>query len=102
MPRNPSPWMKEFGGDENQYRTMNTFNAYQLIEERKWKELLKGLGPGEEHTFLFPTIENIKSCKAIGYDMNSDDTGRQYYFSVDKATRRVSITVKEEMKDDKH
>ena len=80
---------------------MNTFNAYKLIKEKKWKAFLQGLDPGE-HTFLFASVKDIKSCKAIGYDMNSDDTGRQYYFSVDKAVCRVSITIKEEMKNDKH
>ena len=80
---------------------MNTFNAYDLIDKKKWKAFLMGLDPGD-HTFRFPSINDIKSCKAIGYDMNSDDTGRQYYFSVDKAELYVGITIKEEKKDDKH
>lgn len=73
---------------------MNTFNEYQLIEERKWTAFLKGLDPGE-HTFLFPSIKDIKSCKAIGYDMNSDNTGRAYFFKVDKAERKITINVED-------
>lgn len=71
---------------------MNTFNAYQLIEEKKWTAFLKVLDAGE-HTFLFPSVKDIKSCKAIGYDLNSDDAGRQYFFNVNKAERKVTIKV---------
>ena len=71
---------------------MNTFDAYHLIERKRWKAFLMGLDPGE-HTFLFPSVGDIKSCKAIGYDMNSDGIGRRYYFSVDKSERKITIKV---------
>lgn len=74
---------------------MNTFNLYSLIEQRKWTEFLKNLELGE-HTFLFPSISDIKSCKAIGYDINSDGVGRKYFFSVEKQERKLTITVKDE------
>ena len=71
---------------------MNTLDAYSIIEQRSWKSLLKNLDPGE-HTFTFPSVGDMKSCKAIGYDMNSDGIGRKYYFSVDKSERKITIKV---------
>ena len=71
---------------------MQTFDSYALIEQGKWTEFLKGLEPGE-HSFLFPSVKDIKSCKAIGYDLNSDGLGRKYSFNVNKLERKVTITI---------
>lgn len=72
---------------------METFEQYTLINQKKWTELLKGLEVGE-HTFAFPSIADIKSCKAVAYTLNTDRLGRTYGFSVNKAERKVTITIK--------
>lgn len=72
---------------------MEVFEQYSLINKKQWKALLGSLEVGE-HTFTFPSIGDIKSCKAIGYDINSDKTGRFYSFNVNKDERKVIITVK--------
>ncbi len=72
---------------------MEVFEQYSLINKKQWKAFLSSLEVGE-HTFTFPSVKDIKSCKAIGYDINSDKTGRNYYFNVDKDEKRVVITVK--------
>ena len=72
---------------------MEVFEQYSLINQRRWKKFLDSLEVGE-HTFTFPSVADIKSCKAIGYDINSDKVGRSYYFSVDKDEKKVVITVK--------
>lgn len=71
---------------------MEAFEQYSLINQKRWTELLGSLEVGE-HTFTFPSIPDIKSCKAIAYNINSDKTGRAYYFNVNKDEKRVVITV---------
>lgn len=68
---------------------------YKLVDSRQWKEFLNGLDSGVS-TVKFPTLEAIKSCKAIAYDMNSDKRGRTYTFKVDKASCSAEITVRED------
>ena len=72
---------------------MEAFEQYALINKKQWKAFLRSLEVGE-HTFVFPSVADIKSCKAIGYDINSDKVGRSYNFSVDKDEKKVVITVK--------
>ena len=72
---------------------METFNQYALIEQKKWTDFLKSLDLGE-HSFLFPSIPDIHSCKAVGYSLNSDGLGRIYNFNVNKSERKVTINVK--------
>lgn len=72
---------------------MEVFEQYSLINQKRWKRFLDSLEIGE-HTFTFPSVADIKSCKAIGYDINTDKTGRFYSFSVDKDEKKVVITVK--------
>ena len=72
---------------------MEVFQQYDLIYQKKWTELLKGLDVGE-HTFTFPSVPDIKSCKTIGYNLNTDKLGRFYSFDVDKGTKKVKITIK--------
>ena len=72
---------------------MQEFEKYNLIFQKKWTELLKGLEVGE-HTFVFPSIPDIKSCKTTGYILSSDRTGRAYSFNIDKGEKRVIINVK--------
>lgn len=74
---------------------MDTFNSYTLIENKRWTEFLRGLDPGE-HTFRFPSVPDIRSCKAIAYSLNSDGLGRKYYFNVEKSERKVTIIVNED------
>ena len=71
---------------------MNTYNSYNLIEQKQWTAFLKGLEPGE-HTFLFPSVYDIRSCKAIAYSLNTDGLGRKYFFSVNKSERKVTIKI---------
>lgn len=72
---------------------MEVFEQYSLINQKRWKRFLTSLDIGE-YTFTFPSVADIKSCKAIGYDMNSDRIGKFYSFSVDKGEKKVVITVK--------
>ena len=72
---------------------MEQFEQYSLINQKRWTELLKSLDVGE-HTFVFPSIPDIKSCKTIGYIINSDRTGRVYGFNINKPEKKVRITVK--------
>ncbi len=71
---------------------MQTFEQYSLINNKRWTELLNSLEVGE-HTFTFPSIPDIRSCKAVAYDINSNKTGRAYYFNVEKSEKKVVITV---------
>ena len=73
---------------------MEAFEHYALINEKRWTEFLHSLPVGE-HIFTFPSIPDIKSCKAIAYDINSNKTGRAYYFNVVKSEKKVTITVKQ-------
>lgn len=73
---------------------METFEQYSLINQQKWTDLLKNLEDGE-HTFSFPSIADIKSCKSVAYTLNTDGLGRKYAFRVpDKSKKTVIITVK--------
>lgn len=73
---------------------METFEQYSLINQQKWTDLLKGLEDGE-HTFSFPSVADIKSCKSVAYTLNTDGIGRKYAFKVpDKNNKKVIITVK--------
>lgn len=72
---------------------MDTFKLYDLISKRRWTEFLKSLEVGES-SFAFPSVADIHSCKAIGYSLNSDGLGRTYNFNVNKAEKKVIITVK--------
>lgn len=65
-----------------------------LVADRRWKAMLGELPIGT-NVIPFPDLTAIKSCKAIAYDLNSDDEGRYYNFNVDKANLTVAITVKE-------
>jgi len=73
---------------------MEAFEQYALINKKKWTDFLGSLKVGE-HTFTFPSLPDIKSCKAVAYDINSNKQGKYYYFNVNKDERRVVITVKE-------
>lgn len=72
---------------------MEAFEQYSLINQKRWTEFLNALEVGV-HTFVFPTIADIKSCKARGYDLNSDRLGRIYTFETKKQEKIVTITVK--------
>lgn len=71
---------------------MDTFELYSLINQKKWTEFLVSLSVGS-HKIAFPTIADIKSCKAVAYSINSDKTGRRYNFNVDKDEKTAVITV---------
>lgn len=74
---------------------MDTFILNKLIAERKWTEFLKALPIGETKVG-FQEIADIKSCKAIAYDINSDKTGRRYTFNVNKDEKSAIINVEEQ------
>jgi len=63
-----------------------------LIADKKWTAMLAELPEGE-HTLPFESVDDIKSCKAIAYSINSDRTGRRYTFNVDKAERTAVVKV---------
>ncbi len=65
---------------------------YKLVDAGKWTDFLKSLAPGTA-TVKFPSISAIKSCKAVAYDLNSNNSGRSYAFKVDKASCSAEITV---------
>jgi len=67
----------------------------ELMSESKWTDMLKELSVGE-HTLSFPSVDAIKSCKAVAYSINSDKVGRRYTFNVDKGERVVTIKVSED------
>lgn len=71
---------------------MEAHEIYRLINEKRWTELLKGLEVGE-HTITFPSLNDIHSCKAIAYSLNSDKLGREYRFNVAKDSRLVLLTI---------
>lgn len=74
---------------------MEVFEQYGLINEKRWTEFLKSLEAGKEHTFTFPSIPDIKSCKTVAYEINSNRVGRTYSFDVNKGEKRVKISVKQ-------
>ena len=65
---------------------------YKLVDQGKWTDFLNSLEAGI-YTVRFASLEAIKSCKAVAYDINSDKRGRTYAFSVDKGTCSAEITV---------
>lgn len=65
---------------------------YKLVDQGKWTDFLNSLEAGI-FTVRFPSLEAIKSCKAVAYDINSNKRGRTYAFSVDKDTCSAEITV---------
>jgi len=74
---------------------MTYFEIYTLIQEKRWTELLRGLEPGE-HELAFPSLNDIKSCKATAYEMNSNNGGRLFRFHVDKRASKVTLKVIDE------
>ena len=73
---------------------MDIFRINSLVENKKWTELLETL-PDGEHKIAFRSVKDIKSCKAIAYDINSDKNGRNYRFRVDKNDICATIIVTE-------
>lgn len=71
---------------------MDTFELYSLINQKRWTEFLGALPIGS-HKIAFPSLADIKSCKAVAYAINSDKTGRKYKFNVDKDERMANITI---------
>jgi len=67
----------------------------ELIAGRQWTAMLKELTPGE-HILAFEDVDDIKSCKAIAYALNSDRRGRRYTFNVDKEALSVKVKVEEQ------
>lgn len=76
---------------------MDTFKLYNLVAQKKWTEFLGELPVGETK-IGFPSVPDIKSCKAIAYSINSDKTRRRYTFKVDKDER--SAVIKVEVRED--
>jgi len=76
------------------YRNMDFAKIETLKEKRMWAEMLRNLPLGE-NTVKFSDVKYIKSCKAIGYDLNTDKAGRRYAFNVDKDNLVATITVEE-------
>lgn len=68
---------------------------YKLVDERNWTAFLASLEVGSS-TVKFPSVDAIKSCKAVAYDINSDNKGRKYTFKVSKETCSADITVTEQ------
>ena len=66
----------------------------ELIAGRRWTAMLAELPIGE-HILSFESLDDIRSCKAITYSLNSDRIGRRYTFNVDKAGRTAVIKVEE-------
>lgn len=71
---------------------METFELYKLINQKRWTEFLKSLEEGE-HTFSFPSVTDIWTCKALAYKYNTDKIGKIYRFHVDKDELKVVIKV---------
>ena len=51
--------------------------------------------PAGDHTISFESLDDIRSCKAVAYSINSDNTGRRYTFNVDKAGKTAVIKVED-------
>jgi hypothetical protein len=72
---------------------MDIVTITRLIADKEWTKMLKSLPEGE-HTLPFRDVKDIRSCKAIAYDINSNGpSGRKYYFNVDKRNLTVRIRV---------
>ena len=41
-----------------------------LIKEARWTELLTSLRAGYTHSFVFPTVKAMESCRVTGARMN--------------------------------
>lgn len=67
----------------------------ELIAESKWTAMLNELTAGT-HIIEFPSVDAIKSCKAVAYSINSDGIGRTYTFNVNKSEKTAVINVKED------
>ena len=67
----------------------------ELIAGRRWTAMLAEL-PAGDHTLCFESLDDIRSCKAIAYSINSDNIGRRYTFNVDKTTKTVVIKVEDD------
>lgn len=72
--------------------SMDIRRINELMAGNEWTAMLREL-PDGPHTLQFPNIGAIKSCKAVAYDLNSDNMGRKYCFNVKKETLTVVITV---------
>ena len=73
---------------------MNIKKINELNAEKKWTALLAELPEGDDGTTLqFSSLDDIKSCKAIAYSINSDRTGRRYTFTVNKDKKEATIKV---------
>lgn len=70
----------------------------ELIAGRRWTAMLAEL-PAGDHTLSFESLDDIRSCKAIAYSINSDNIGRRYTFNVDKTTKTVVIKVEDDGND---
>ena len=73
---------------------MDIFKINSLVGQKKWTELLNTLPEGE-HKIPFPSIPDIKSCKATAYDMNSTLGYSRFTFNVNKGEVSAKITVKQ-------
>ena len=78
--------------------TMDIKKITELIAGRRWTAMLAEL-PAGDHTLCFESLDDIKSCKAVAYSINSDNIGRRYTFNVDKATKTVVIKVEDDGND---
>lgn len=76
-------------------KDMDIKKITELMAVPRWRDMLRELPPGK-HTLPFASINAIKSCKATAYDLNSDNSGRKYYFNVNKENLSVVITVEEQ------
>ena len=74
---------------------MEVFEQYSLINQKRWTDLLKGLEVGKEHTFTFPSIQDIHSFKSIAYKLNTDRLGRRYSIDADKEKKLVKVIAKQ-------
>ena len=77
---------------------MDFDNIVRLKDGGRWTEFLSAL-PGGTHTFRFPNTKAMKSCKAIGYGINSERMGRRYTFNMDK--ENLILTIKVEVSENK-
>ena len=66
----------------------------ELQAGKQWTAMLSSLPPGN-HTLSFESLDDIRSCKAVAYSINSDNIGRRYTFNVDKAGRTAVIKVED-------
>lgn len=78
---------------------MNIKLIVNLIADKKWTAMLAEL-PAGEHTLPFESVDDIKSCKAIAYSINSDQTGIRYTFNVVKEKKEATIKVEIVKKED--